>query len=41
MKIEEWGFLNLKNKIKNYNKAFFIHYKFEGDKNTLEELKKN
>ena len=30
-KIEEWGLLNLANKIKNY-KNFFIHYKFEGNK---------
>ena len=41
IKIEEWGLLNLANKIKNYKKAFYIHYKFEGDKNTLDELKKN
>ena len=27
IKIEEWGLLNLANKIKNYRKAFFIHYK--------------
>lgn len=38
LKIEEWGLLNLKKKIKNYNKAFFIHYKFEGNKNTLLEM---
>ena len=35
IKIEEWGLLNLANKIKNYKKGFYIHYKFEGDKNTL------
>ena len=40
IKIEEWGLLNLANKIKNYKKGFYIHYKFEGDKNTLEELNK-
>ena len=34
IKIEEWGLLNLSNKIKNYKKAFYIHYKFEGNKNT-------
>ena len=32
IKIEEWGLLNLANKIKNYKKGFYIHYKFEGDK---------
>ena len=40
IKIEEWGLLNLANKIKNYKKGFFIHYKFEGDKNTLIEIRK-
>ena len=40
VKIEEWGLINLKNKIKNYNKAFFIHYKFEGSDVTLKEIKK-
>ena len=34
------GFLNLANKIKNYKKGFYIHYKFEGDKNTLDEFEK-
>ena len=33
LKIEEWGLLNLANKIKNYRKGFYIHYKFEGDEN--------
>ena len=40
IKIEEWGLLNLANKIKNYKKGFYIHYKFEGDKNTLSEIEK-
>ena len=40
VKIEEWGLLNLANKIKNYKKGFYIHYKFEGGDNTLNELKK-
>ena len=40
IKVEEWGLLNLANKIKNYNKGFYIHYKFEGNKETLEEIKK-
>ena len=40
LKIEEWGLLNLANKIKNYKKGFYIHYKFEGNKQTLDELDK-
>ena len=40
LKIEEWGLLSLANKIKNYKKGFYIHYKFEGNKNTLDEIKK-
>ena len=34
------GFNKSKKKIKNYNKAFFIHYKFEGDNATIQEIKK-
>ena len=40
VKIEEWGLLNLAIKIKNYKKGFYIHYKFEGNKNTLNEVEK-
>ena len=40
IKIEEWGLLNLANKIKNYKKGFYIHYKFEGNSDTLNEIKK-
>ena len=40
IKIEEWGLLNLANKIKNYKKGFYIHYKFEGNKDTLNEIGK-
>ena len=40
IKIEEWGLLNLAYKIKNYKKGFYIHYKFEGNKNTLNEIEK-
>ena len=39
IKIEEWGLLNLARKIKRYNKGFYIHYKFEGTKKTLDEVK--
>ena len=38
LKIEEWGLLNLANKIKNYKKGFYIHYKFEGNNKTLNEI---
>ena len=40
VKIEEWGLITLRKKIKNYNKAFFIHYKFEGNDITLKEINK-
>ncbi len=40
IKIEEWGLLNLARKIKRYNKGFYIHYKFEGNKETLDEIRK-
>ena len=40
VKIEEWGLLNLANKIKNYKKGFYIHFKFEGGKKTLDEIDK-
>lgn len=41
VKIEEWGLLNLANKIRNYKKGFYIHYKFEGTGKTLDEIRKN
>ena len=40
IKIEEWGLLNLTNKIKNYRKGFYIHYKLQGNKDTLQEIEK-
>ena len=40
IKVEEWGLLNLARKIKKYNKAFYIHFKFEGNRITLEEINK-
>ena len=40
IKTEEWGLLSFANKIKNYKKGFYIHYKFEGDRNTLKEIEK-
>ena len=40
IKIEEWGLLNLARKIKRYKKAFYIHFKFKGNKETLSEINK-
>ena len=39
LKIEEWGLISLARKIKNYKKGFFIHFKFEGNKKTLDNIK--
>ncbi len=40
IKIEEWGLLNLAKKINNFRKAFFIHFKFEGNSTTIKEIEK-
>jgi len=40
LKVEEWGLMNLATKIRKYNKGFYIHYKFEGNKETLSEINK-
>ena len=40
LKVEEWGLMNLAQKIKKYNKGFYIHYKFQGEKETLNEINK-
>ena len=40
IKIEEWGLLSLAKKIKKYKKGFYIHYKFEGNGLTINELEK-
>ena len=39
LKIEKWGLLNFKRKIKNYTKGYFLHFKIEGEQATLEEIK--
>ena len=39
IKIEDWGLLNLAKRIKKYKKGFYIHYKFEGINETLNEIK--
>ena len=41
IKIEKWGLLSFARKIKSYNKGFYIHYKFEAENKTLEEIKRN
>ncbi len=41
LKVEEWGMLNFASKIKNYNRGYYIHYKFEGNASTLNQIKKN
>ena len=41
IKVEKWGLLSFVKKIKAYNKGFYIHYKFEGNNKTLDEIKKN
>tara|TARA_B100001741_G_C16533273_1_gene590572 strand:+ start:817 stop:1155 length:339 start_codon:yes stop_codon:yes gene_type:complete len=40
IKIENWGLMNFAKRIRNYNKGFYIHYKFEGNTKTLDEIKK-
>ena len=40
LKVEEWGLLNLANKIKHYKKGFYIHFKFQCDKKTLDAIQK-
>ena len=39
LKIEKWGLLNFKRKIKNYTKGYFLHFKLQGDNKTLNEIK--
>ena len=41
IKVEKWGLLNFAKKIKSYNKGFYIHYKFEAENKTLNEIRKN
>ena len=40
IKTENWGLMKLANKIKNYNKGFYLHFKFEGINETLNEVEK-
>ena len=41
IKVEKWALLSFAKKIKAYNKGFYIHFKFEGESKTLEEIKRN
>jgi len=41
IKVEKWGLLDFAKKIKTYKKGFYIHYKFEAENKTLEEMKRN
>ena len=41
IKVEKWGLLSFAKKIKAYNKGFYIHYKFEAENKTLDEIKKS
>ncbi len=41
IKVEKWGLLSFAKKIKAYNKGFYIHYKFEAENETLEEIKRS
>ena len=41
IKVEKWGLLSFAKKIKSYNKGFYIHYKFESENKTLEEMRRN
>jgi len=41
IKFEDWGLLNFSRKIEKYNKGYYFHFKFEGDVNTISNLRKN
>ena len=40
VKIEEWGLLSFSKKLKKNRKGYYIHFKIEGNGNTISELKK-
>jgi small subunit ribosomal protein S6 len=40
VKFENWGLLNLSRRIKKNSRGFFLHYKFEGNKKTVDEINK-
>ena len=40
IKVEEWGLLKFASQVKRFKKGFYIHYKFEGNNKTLDEIEK-
>ena len=40
IKVEKWGLLSFAKKIRSYNKGFYIHFKFEAENKTLDEIKR-
>ena len=40
IKVEKWGLLSFAQKIRSYNKGFYIHFKFEAENKTLDEIKR-
>ena len=41
VKIEQWGLMNLVRLIKKNKRGIYIHFKFEGNGKTVEEIEKN
>ena len=41
VKVENWGLLNLSYLIKKNRKGSYIHFKFKGNGNVIDELEKN
>ena len=39
IKLEKWGLMSFAEKIDNFKKGFYIHFKFEGNSKILEILK--
>ena len=40
-KIENWGLINMSYEIKQNRKGNYLHFKLEGNTNTIQELEKN
>ncbi len=40
LKTEKWGLINLARKIKKNKKGIFIHFKFEGENSTVDDIEK-
>jgi|TARA_E500000178_G_scaffold283730_1_gene284699 small subunit ribosomal protein S6 len=40
IKVEEWGLLKFASQVKRFKKGFYIHFKFEGGNETLNEIEK-